>query len=249
MSAPLLRVRGLRKRFGGVRATDGLDLDVAAGEIHALIGPNGAGKSTLIGQLSGALRPDAGSIEFGGVDITREPTPARVARGLARSFQVTSLFPRFTVRENVRLAVQARAGSSFRLWGRAVAETGLNRDTDAVLERVDLTRHADRLACALGHGEQRQLELALALAGRPRLVLLDEPMAGMSPTESAALVRLIGSLKGSAALLLVEHDMDAVFALADRISVLVTGRVIATGAPEAIRSDRAVREAYLGDGP
>lgn len=248
MSAPLLRVRDLRKSYGGVRATDGVNLEVAPGEIHALIGPNGAGKSTLIGQLSGALRPDTGTIEFDGVDVTREPTFARVARGLARSFQVTSVFPRFTVLENVRLAVQARSGSSFRFWGRAASEDDLVRDASAILDRVGLAERAASLASELGHGEQRQLELALALAGRPRLVLLDEPMAGMSPTESAAMVRLIGGLKDSAALLLVEHDMDAVFALSNRISVLVAGRVVATGTPDAIRSDRAVREAYLGDG-
>jgi len=247
MSAALLRVRGLVKQFGGVRATDGLDIEIAAGEIHALIGPNGAGKTTLIGQLSGAIAPDGGVIEFAGRDITHLPMHDRVQRGLVRSYQVTSIFRRFSVLDNVLLAVQAKAGSSFRFWRPAGAETDLVRTAEAVLDEVGLSARAALAARELGHGEQRQLELALALAGKPQLILLDEPMAGMSPGESANMVALIGRLKRTATLLLVEHDMDAVFALSDRISVLVNGRVIASGAPEEIRSDRRVREAYLGE--
>ena len=235
MSAALLQARGLVKRFGGVAANDGVELEVHAGEVHAVIGPNGAGKSTLVAQLAGALRPDAGSVHFAGRDITRLPMHRRVATGIARSFQVTNVFARFTVRENVSLAVEARRGTA--------------AEADEVLQSVGLLGRAEVLAGTLSHGEQRRLEFGLALATGARLLLLDEPMAGLDLEESAQLVSLLDSLRARATLLLVEHDMDAVFQLADRISVLVDGRVIATGSPEAIRANDAVRRAYLGDAP
>jgi branched-chain amino acid transport system ATP-binding protein len=242
----LLEVRALTKRFGGLVATDGLDLSVAVGELHAVIGPNGAGKTTLIGQLAGTLRPDAGSIVLDGVDLTHRSAHARVARGIARSYQVTNVFRRFTALDNAVLAVQACAGSSFRFWRPAAREAVLFDRARTLLERVGLQHRADIPAGALAHGEQRQLEVALALASRPRLLLLDEPMAGMGPDESERMVALIAGLKGGITIVLVEHDMDAVFRLADRISVLVYGRVLATGTPADIRANPDVREAYLG---
>ena len=245
--AEALSIRGLVKRFGGVVATDQLDLDVRAGEIHAVIGPNGAGKSTLIHQVSGALLPDAGSIFFEGTDITRVPMHRRVAAGIARSFQVTRVFARLSVIDNVALAVQARSGSSFSFWRPAIGETAVFGEARALLARVGLAARASDAASALSHGEQRRLEVALAVATRARVLLLDEPMAGMDLAESAELVELLRGLRGESTLLLVEHDMDAVFRLADRISVLVYGRVIATGTPEAIRANDEVRRAYLGD--
>lgn len=248
MTAPaLLRVDGLAKRFGGVAASDGVSLDVAEGEFHALIGPNGAGKSTLINQLHGALRPDAGRVLFDGADITALPPHARALRGIARSYQVTNVFARLSARDGVALALQAVRGSSFRFWRPVWREAGLFDEANRLLERVGLGARADVPAGVLAHGEQRQLEIALALASRPRLLLLDEPLAGTGPDESERLLRLIESLRGSVTVLLVEHDMDAVFRLADRISVLVYGRVIASGAPEAIRADPQVRSAYLGE--
>ena len=247
MAEPLLAVRGLTKAFGALRACDGVDLALAPGEAHAVIGPNGAGKTTLIGQLAGELRPDAGRILFAGRDITRSPVHARVAHGLARSFQITSVFPRFSALDNVALAVQAQAGHSFRFWARARGEAALREPARACLERVGLGARAEVPAAALAHGEQRQLELAMALAARPRLLLLDEPTAGMGPEDSARMVALLAALKGEFALLLVEHDMDAVFALADRISVMVGGRVIACDTPAAIRDNAEVRRAYLGE--
>ena len=247
MAEPLLAVRGLRKRFGGLVATDGVDLEVAAGETLAIIGPNGAGKTTLIGQLSGDLRPDAGSIRFAGADVTALPAAARSHRGLARSFQITSIFRDFSALDNVALAVQAHAGHSFRFWRPARAEAALRQPAAAILEQVGLGPRADVVAGTLAHGEQRQLEIAMALATRPRLLLLDEPVAGMGLDESLRMVQLLRALRGRHTLVLVEHDMDVVFALADRISVLVDGRVIATGAPEAIRLNAEVRRAYLGE--
>jgi branched-chain amino acid transport system ATP-binding protein len=247
MAEPLLVVRGLRKRFGGLVATDGVDLDVAAGETLAIIGPNGAGKTTLIGQLAGALRPDAGTIRFAGADVTGLSASARSHRGLARSFQITSIFRDFTALDNVALAVQAHAGHSFRFWRPARREPPLREPARAVLEQVGLAARADVPAGALAHGEQRQLEIAMALATRPRLLLLDEPVAGMGTDESQRMVRLLRSLRGHHTIVLVEHDMDVVWALADRICVLVYGRVIASGAPEAIRLDPEVRRAYLGE--
>jgi branched-chain amino acid transport system ATP-binding protein len=247
VAEPLLSVRGLRKRFGGLVATDGVDLDVAEGETLAVIGPNGAGKTTLIAQLSGDLAPDAGTIRFAGEDVTALPAPARSGRGFARSFQITSIFREFSALDNVALAVQAHAGHSFRFWRRAREERALREPARAVLAQVGLGARADVEAGALAHGEQRQLEIAMALATRPRLLLLDEPVAGMGVDESQRMVALLRTLRGRHTIVLVEHDMDVVFALADRISVMVYGRVIATGAPEAIRGNAEVRRAYLGE--
>ncbi|HEY2995025.1 MAG TPA: ABC transporter ATP-binding protein [Methylomirabilota bacterium] len=247
MTEPLLAVRGLRKRFGGLVATDGVDLDVAEGETLAVIGPNGAGKTTLIAQLSGDLAPDAGTIRFAGAEVTALPAATRSHRGLARSFQITSIFREFTALDNVALAVQAHAGHSFHFWRRAREEPTLREPARAVLAQVGLAGRADVPAGALAHGEQRQLEIAMALATHPRLLLLDEPVAGMGIDESQRMVQLLRTLRGRHTIVLVEHDMDAVFALADRISVMVYGRVIATGTPEAIRANAEVRRAYLGE--
>jgi len=247
MSEPLLRVQNLAKRFGGIVATDDLSLDVAAGQLHALIGPNGAGKTTLIAQLSGQLMPNAGRIRFAGADITTLPMYKRSRLGLARSFQITSLFLDLSVLDNVALAVQAHAGHSFHFWRDARAEAELREPARAALARTGLSARADQLASALSHGEHRLLELAMALAGTPRMLLLDEPMAGLGPEESARMVEMLRALKGEVTILLVEHDMEAVFALASRITVLVYGRVIASGAPDDIRNNAAVREAYLGE--
>jgi branched-chain amino acid transport system ATP-binding protein len=245
--APLLAALQLVKRFGGLAATDGASLTVQAGETHALIGPNGAGKTTLIHQLSGALAPTSGSIWFGGQAITGLPMHARARLGLVRSYQITSVFKRLSVCDNLALAVQAQDGSSLRFWRPARRERARYEAAAAVGERVGLGTQLHRLAGALSHGEQRQLEVGLALALRPRLLLLDEPMAGMGPEESERMVELLQGLRGQASLLLVEHDMDAVFRLADRISVLVSGRVIATGTPAQIRENAEVQRAYLGD--
>ncbi len=245
--ADLLRVDSLAKRFGGIVATDDLNFDVAEGELHAVIGPNGAGKTTLIAQLSGQLTPDSGRIHFAGSDITAVPMYARSALGLARSFQITSLFLDLSVLDNVALAVQAHAGHSFHFWRDARCEAELRDPARAALARVGLGARADLPASALSHGEHRQLELAMALASSPRMLLLDEPMAGLGPEESARMVTMLRELKKELTILLVEHDMEAVFALADRITVLVYGRVIATGKPEDIRSNAQVRDAYLGE--
>jgi len=247
MADVLLSTHGLLKRFGGLVATNLLDLDIVEGEIHALIGPNGAGKTTLVAQLAGELAPDGGSIRFAGSDITRDPPAARALRGLARSFQVTTVFAEFSVLDNVALAVQARAGHSFRFWRPARRDPALREPAQAYLAEVGLADRADVAAGTLAHGEKRALELAMVLATRPRLLLLDEPMAGMGPEDSARMVELLARLKGQVSILLVEHDMDAVFALADRITVLVYGRAIATGTAETIRQDSAVLAAYLGD--
>jgi branched-chain amino acid transport system ATP-binding protein len=244
---PLLRIEGLSKRFGGVVACDAVTLDVPAGELHAVIGPNGAGKTTLIGQLTGEVAPNAGRIRFDGRDITALPVWRRSMLGLARSFQITSLFLDFTVLDNVALAVQARTGHSFHFWRDARGEPELREPARAALARVGLSGRADAVVASLSHGEHRQLEIAMALATGPRMLLLDEPMAGMGPEESARMVALLRELKQELTILLIEHDMEAVFALADRITVLVYGRVIATGAPEAIRANPEVRQAYLGD--
>jgi branched-chain amino acid transport system ATP-binding protein len=243
----MLELRGVSKRFGGVVATDNVALEVAQGEVHALIGPNGAGKTTLIAQISGSLGVDAGGIHFLGTDITRTKQHERVRAGLARSYQITSIFRRFSVLDNLALAVQARHGSSFSFWHPVAGETALVEEARAIAAEVGLSGKASTLAGTLAHGEQRALEVGLALATRPRLVLLDEPMAGMGPEESARMIELIGRVRAKVTVLLVEHDMDAVFRLADRITVLVNGRVIATGAPEHIRADAEVRRAYLGD--
>jgi branched-chain amino acid transport system ATP-binding protein len=247
MSAPVLRLDGLHKRFGALVVADDVTLEVAAGELHAVIGPNGAGKTTLINQISGLLAPDAGRILFDGRDVTALPMHARAALGLARSFQITSILPEFSALENVALAVQARTGSSFRFFGRADAEAALNASAEAALAEVGLAARAGVRAGHLSHGEKRALELAIALAMEPKLLLLDEPMAGTGREEAERLVALLARLKGRFPMVLVEHDMTAVFALADRISVLIYGRILASGAPDAVRADPAVVAAYLGD--
>jgi branched-chain amino acid transport system ATP-binding protein len=247
VAEPLLQIDGLAKRFGGVVASDNIALAVPPGELHAIIGPNGAGKTTLIGQLTGEIAPDAGTIRFAGVDITALPTYRRSRLGLARSFQITSLFLDFTALDNVALAVQAHAGHSFRFWRDARREPELREPARKALARVGLAERADVVVANLSHGEHRQLEIAMALATGPRMLLLDEPMAGMGPEESARMVGTLRELKRELTILLVEHDMEAVFALADRITVLVYGRVIASGAPEAIRANAEVRQAYLGE--
>ena len=243
----MLELRGVSKRFGGVVATDDVTLEVTRGEVHALIGPNGAGKTTLIGQIAGVLATESGRIIFNGTDITRQPAHARVAAGLARSYQITSIFRRFSVLDNLALAVQARSGSSFRFWRPVLAERALFDEARAIAGEIGLSTRIDAVAATLAHGEQRSLEVGLALATQPQLVLLDEPMAGMGPQDSQAMIALIAKMRERVTVLLVEHDMDAVFRLASRISVLVNGRVIATGAPAQIRADAQVRKAYLGE--
>jgi len=243
----LLEIERLSKHFGGVVASDAISLALGPGELHAIIGPNGAGKTTLIGQLTGEIAPDGGRIRFGSRDITALPVYRRSRIGLARSFQISSLFPEFTALDNVALAVQAHSGHSFRFWRDARHEQALREPARRALDRVALAGRADTRVADLSHGERRQLEIAMALATKPRMLLLDEPMAGMGPGESARLVGTLRALKGGITILLIEHDMEAVFALADRISVLVYGRIIASGRPEAIRADAAVRQAYLGE--
>jgi branched-chain amino acid transport system ATP-binding protein len=247
MTAPLLSTDRLVKRFGGLVATDSVSIDVLSGEIHALIGPNGAGKTTLVGQLTGNVTPDSGTIRFAGRDVTRLKTHVRVALGLARSFQITSVLREFTALENVALAVQAHAGHSFRFLRDVRSDESLRGPARARLEEVGLGGRAGTLASALSHGEQRQLEIAMALAGDPKLLLLDEPMAGMGAEESQRMIGFLRALKGRRAMLLIEHDMDAVFQLADRITVLVYGRAIASGTPAEIRANADVRQAYLGE--
>jgi len=245
----LLEIKGLKRHFGGVWAANGVDLSVQEAEVHALIGPNGAGKTTLIHLISGGLLPDEGCLTFAGSDITRNSMHARVALGITRSYQITQIFHHLPLLENVRLAVQARQrdwGSSFRFWRPASADFQMIEEAEDWLGRVGLAEKAGKLACDVSHGEQRALELAMALATRPRLLLLDEPMAGMGPEESAHMANLIASIKGAQTVLLVEHDMGIVFRLADRISVLVAGRIIASGAPEVVRGHPEVRRAYLG---
>jgi branched-chain amino acid transport system ATP-binding protein len=244
---PLLAVERLSKRFGGVVATDALDLAVHDGEAHAVIGPNGAGKTTLIAQLAGEVRPSAGRIRFAGRDITQLPAHARVGLGLARSFQITSLLSSFSALENVQIALRPRLGHSFRPFRDAARDQTLNRRATALLAEIGLAARAATPAAELAHGEQRQLELAMALASAPRLMLLDEPMAGVGHDEAQRMLDLLLRIKRERALLLVEHYMDAVFKIADRITVLVGGRVLASGTPEAIRHDPDVRRAYLGD--
>jgi branched-chain amino acid transport system ATP-binding protein len=247
MAEPLLEAKGLLKRFGGIVATDNLDLAVHPGEIHAVIGPNGAGKTTLIAQLSGELRSDAGSIRFAGEDITGLAVYDRSRRGLARSFQITSVFRAFTALENVALALQAHDGHSFRFWKDATRDPALIEPARRMLDQVGLGPRAEVAAAELAHGEQRQLEIAMALATGPRLLLLDEPMAGMGRDEAVRMTGFLRELKQSETILLIEHDMDVVFALADRITVLVYGRAIASGTPAEIRANPEVRQAYLGE--
>jgi len=244
--AAVLSARGLVKRYGGLVVTNKVDLDVLAGEVHALVGPNGAGKTTLLGQLTGEILSDAGRILFRGADITSLPPYRRAQLGLARSFQITSVFHELSVLENVMFAVQAKQGHSFRFWKNALADDSLTAPAHTLLARVGLAVQAQRPASDLSHGEHRQLEIAIALAGEPQVLLLDEPMAGMGVEDSAQLTRMLLALKGSVPMLLVEHDMDAVFALADRITVLVYGERIVTGTPAEIRAHPEVRRAYLG---
>ena len=247
LAEPLLQLAGLSRHFGGVHALAGVDLTVERGEVHALIGPNGAGKTTLIHHISGAMQADAGTIRFEGTDIGSVSMHRRVQRGLVRSYQITSIFERLAVRDNLVLAIEARNLKRFSCWSPAEKNIELADEADALLERLGLAHAASRLAGELSHGEQRCLEVGLALATRPRLLLLDEPLAGMGPEESEQMIGLLDHLGREITLLLVEHDMDAVFRLADRISVLVAGRVIASGLPEDVRNNALVRQAYLGE--
>lgn len=247
MTEVLLKISDLYKSYGGIAATDHINLDILSGEIHAVIGPNGAGKTTLISQLAGEQMPDGGRVEFRGQEITYLPAYARALRGLARSFQITSILHELRVIDNVALSVQAHAGHSYHFWHPARADAALVEPALAALRRVGLAERSTELSRNLSHGEHRQLEIAMALAADPSMLLLDEPMAGMGIEESARMVETLSSLKGEKTMLLVEHDMDAVFALADRITVLVYGRVIATGTPDEIKGNDEVRKAYLGD--
>jgi branched-chain amino acid transport system ATP-binding protein len=247
VAEPLLRLERLAKAYGALVVTDDVTLDIMPGELHAVIGPNGAGKTTLIHEISGLAAPDRGRILFDGRDITRLPVHERVRRGLARSFQITSILPGFSGLENVALAVQARSGSSFRFFGRPDREAALNGPALEFIDLVGLAGRTHLAAGLLSHGEKRQLELAVALATGPKLLLLDEPLAGTGHEESERVVRTLKRLKGRYTIVLIEHDMDAVFSLADRITVLVYGRVIATGTPQAVRANPEVRSAYLGE--
>jgi len=244
--AALLETRRLAKSFGALKATDDVSIDVRAGEVHALIGPNGAGKTTLVAQLTGELAPDAGSIHLDGRDITRLPAWRRARLGIARSFQITTLCHDFSAEDNVALGVQARSGQRVQMLDDARRDPGLRGPARALLEQVGLADKAATRCGDLSHGEHRQLEFAVALAANPRLLLLDEPLAGMGLEDSARMVSMLRGLKGRLPMLLIEHDMDAVFSLADRVTVLVYGRVVASGPPQSIRDDPEVREAYLG---
>ncbi|MDP7045589.1 MAG: ABC transporter ATP-binding protein [SAR324 cluster bacterium] len=243
----MLKVNSLVKSFGGLLATDNLSFEVDAGKLHAVIGPNGAGKTTLISQITGETKPDSGTVIFDGDDISDVPVHLRSARGLARSFQITNIFPDMTTWDNVALAVQAQAGHSFHFWKDARKDPLLREPALVFLEQVGLAKRAGIVAGQLSHGEHRQLEIAMALATRPKMLLLDEPMAGMGPEESKAMVDILQGLKRKLTILLIEHDMDVVFTLADQITVLVYGRGIATDSPEAIRNHPEVQAAYLGE--
>ena len=243
----ILQVSNLHKSFGGIKASSNINLGVAAQQVHAIVGPNGAGKTTLIGQLSGVLKPDSGEIVFNGNNITRSSSHRRAHLGLARSFQITSVILQLTVMENVMLSVQSISGHSFRFWSPVSSETHIHEQAMSVLSDVGLESRANAMASEISHGERRQLEIAMALALRPKLLLLDEPMAGMSKQETGNMIRLLDGLRGSLTILLIEHDMDAVFALADTTSVLVDGHIIATGNTEQIRQNPEVQRAYLGD--
>jgi len=246
MADAILDIRNLSKSFGGLKATDDVSLDLRVGEVHALIGPNGAGKTTLIHQVCGAVRPDAGSIRFLGQEVLGLGVAQRARLGLGRTFQISSLALDFSALRNVMLAVQSRQGSSFRFFANVMADPGLTEPAMAALDRVGLAGRSTVPAAELSHGERRQLEIAIALALGSKALLLDEPMAGMGPEGSRSLTRLLDTLRAETPILLVEHDMDAVFALADRISVLVYGRIVASGSVDEIRNDPDVRQAYLG---
>lgn len=247
MADPILDIRNISKSFGALKASDDVSLTLNPGEIHALIGPNGAGKSTLIAQISGALKPDSGQVLFAGEDITAMPQPARARMGLARTFQVSAIAPEFTVLQNTVLGAIGASRRPFRLFTRAMKDPVLQQTAQTALERVGLFDRSEARASDISHGERRQLEVAIALTLTPRAFLMDEPMAGLGAGGSARLTGFLQELKAEAPILLVEHDMDAVFALADRISVLVYGRVIAQGTPAEIRANKDVRDAYLGD--
>ena len=247
MAEPLLRIDSLCKSFGAVNACQDLSLEVHAGEIHALIGPNGAGKTTLLNQIAGDLPPDSGQVFLDGQEITHLPLYRRASLGLARSYQITSVFANLSVEENMLLAIQAHHGHSFRFWGRGLKDPQLLAELGPALETVGLSERAEAIAGNLSHGEKKQLEVGMALSCKPQLLLLDEPMAGMGPGGSIELSKLIHKLKKEMTILLVEHDMEAIFSLADRITVLVYGKVVATGSVEEIRSNLAVRQAYLGE--
>lgn len=242
----MLDIQNLSKSFGALTATDNVSLNVKKGTIHALIGPNGAGKTTLISQISGYLAPDSGTITFDGQDLLALPAHKRPHAGLVRSFQITSVIPEFTVRDNVALVLQSLSNQVFRIFAKASADKEERSKAEAILARTGLAAEADTRAQNLAHGQKRQLEIAMALAADPKLLLLDEPMAGMGVDESHSLTDLLNSLRDTTTMLLVEHDMDVVFSLADEISVLVYGKIIATDTPEAIRTNRDVQEAYLG---
>lgn len=248
MTEPLLKIHDLNKHFGGIVATDHVNLEVEKGLIHAIIGPNGAGKTTLIAQLSGQIKPDSGDIEFGGHSITGYSVAHRARAGLARSFQITSVVMPMTLLQNVMLAVQGGSGHSFHFWTPVSEDAEMQAAAMASLAEVGLEDRAERIAANVAHGEQRQLEVAMALAMKPRMLLLDEPMAGMGKEEGAMMVEILNRLRGDMTILLVEHDMDAVFSLADKLSVLVNGHIIATDTVENIRSNHEVQKAYLGDG-
>lgn len=247
MTHALLQTAAITKRYGALLVTDQVSLDIRPGELHAIIGPNGAGKTTLINQLSGELASDSGQIRFDGRDVTALGIHARARLGLVRSYQITSVFDEFTVRENAALAAMGARQHAFKFWQGLLTDQAARAAADEGIQAAGLTRQANLLASALGYGERRQLELAMALAAKPTFLLLDEPMAGMSVQESAAVVQLLQSLKKTYTILLVEHDMNAVFALADRISVLVYGRILVTGTPDEIKQNEEVRAVYLGD--
>ncbi len=248
MSRPLLEISNLNKSFGGIIATKDVNLNVMQGEIHAVIGPNGAGKTTLISQLSGQLKPNSGSIRFDNHDITRYSIAKRARAGLARSFQITSVIMPMTLLENVMLAVQGTTGHSFRFWQPVKEDKSMVDVAMQSLSQVGLDNRADRLAANVSHGEQRQLEIAMALAMNPKMLLLDESMAGMGKDESNNIITILNKLKGNKTILLIEHDMDAVFNLADKLSVMVNGHVIVTDTVINVRNNPEVQKAYLGDG-
>lgn len=244
----LLKVQGLNKAYGGVKATDDLHLSLDQGELHAVIGPNGAGKTTLISQLCGNVMPDSGTVHFAGRDITTLGEHQRPHLGMSRTYQITSLIRTMSVLDNLQLAVQVRAGHSFKFWTNARTRRSQREKASIFAAQVGLEEKLNSRVDNLAHGEQRRLEVAMALAGDAQLLLLDEPLAGLGAQEAQQMISLLKSLKGQQTMLLIEHDMDAVFSLADRISVLVYGHIIATGRPEKIRANADVQQAYLGEG-
>jgi branched-chain amino acid transport system ATP-binding protein len=243
----VLKLEHIRKNFGQIKATDNVDLSVEKGEIHALIGPNGAGKTTLINQIAGNFFQDSGKIIFNGKDISRMPAHKRALAGLARTFQISSVFDDMTVFENVALSVQATTGHSFRFFKSAKAYSGIRKKTWEYLEITGLVDIADEITSQVSYGEKNKIELAMALGSNPKLILLDEPASGMSIGDSIELIKMLKKIKGNHAILLVEHDMDVIFSLADRISVLVYGKILATGTPSEVKNNAEVLEAYLGE--